>query len=604
MDTNRLAQLLFPDITGTPDKLEARYPDRNLPEGAQVTRMGPSPTGFIHLGNLYGAFVDERMAHGTNGIFYLRIEDTDDKRYVEGAVETITSALDFFGISFDEGAGQGTAKATESSATATGSTTTDLDPQTADDTADMGDYGPYYQSLRAEIYQTYVRDLVARGVAYPCFLTEEELAEIRKAQEAAGENTGIYGKYAEKSRNLSYEEIEHLLNEGKPYVIRLRSKGNAIDAEHCCSDPGACCEGGSGVRYVNHDGVMYIHLKDAIRGEVAMPANDQDVVILKANGIPTYHFAHVVDDHLMRTTHVVRGEEWLMSLPIHVELFERLGFELPTYCHTAVLMKIDDETGNKRKLSKRLDPELSLDYYRSEGYHPDAVKEYLMTILNSDFEEWRMDNQEAALEDFDFSVEKMSSAGALFDLNKLKDVSKEVLSRIPATDLADFLIEWAEECRPEIVSMLTDKGNPELAEILDIGRNGKKPRKDLVSGSQIIDFISYFYDGLFRIEDTIPEEVSDEDAREILKRYLETYDHSDDQSQWFDKIRAIATDLGYAAKPKDYKKNPDDYKGHVGHVSTVVRIAVTGRSQSPDIWEIQQILGEQATRQRIEALLV
>ena len=574
MDNNRLAQLLFPEIKTRPEDMEKRFPKRALSDGAQVTRMGPSPTGFIHLGNLYGAFVDERMAHKTGGIFYLRIEDTDDKRYVEGAVETITSALEFFDIKFDEGAGQ-----------------------------NNGDYGPYYQSQRAEIYQTYVKDLVARGHAYPCFLTEEELAEIRKAQEAAGENTGIYGRYAERSRNLSYEEVEHFIGEGKPYVIRLRSKGNGIDAEHCCNESGASCEGG-GARYVNHDGVMYIHLKDAIRGDVAMPANDQDVVILKANGIPTYHFAHVVDDHLMRTSHVVRGEEWLMSLPIHVELFQRLSFELPTYCHTAVLMKIDDETGNKRKLSKRLDPELSLDYYRSEGYHPDAVKEYLMTILNSDFEEWRMENQEASLDDFDFSVEKMSSAGALFDLNKLRDVSKDVLARIPASELADFMIDWAEECRPELAAVLSSKDNPDLSLILDLGRTGNKPRKDLVCGSQTADFISYFYEEYFKIEDTIPEEVSDDDAQEILRRYLDTYDHSDDQSAWFDKIRTIATDLGYAAKPKDYKKNPDEYKGHVGHVSTVIRIAITGRSQSPDIWEIQQILGEDRSRARIEALLV
>ena len=594
-NSEQLAQLLFPHIKETPGDLEDRYPARRLPEGAQVTRMGPSPTGFIHLGNLYGAFVDERMAHSTGGIFYLRIEDTDDKRYVEGAVETITSALDFFDISFDEGAGQGDAKATDNSDTTA---------------SDKGDYGPYYQSRRAEIYQTYVKDLVARGLAYPCFLTEEELAEIRRTQEANNENTGIYGKYAEKSRNLSYEEIEAGINAGRSYVIRLRSKGNAIDPTHCCGESGAECGGACGARYVNHDGVMYIHLNDAIRGEVAMPANDQDVVILKASGIPTYHFAHVVDDHLMRTTHVVRGEEWLMSLPIHVELFEALGFELPTYCHTAVLMKIDEETGNKRKLSKRLDPELSLDYYRSEGYHPDAVKEYLMTILNSDFEEWRMDNQEASLDDFDFSVEKMSSAGALFDLNKLNDVSKDVLARIPAVELAQFMIDWAQECRPQIAPLLAGKGNddPEdrdyLTKILDLGRNGKKPRKDLIHASQIFDFISYFFEDHFTIEDTIPEEVSDEDARQILNRYLDTYDHSDDQSTWFDKIRTIATDMGYAAKPKDYKKNPDEYKGHVGHVSTVIRIAITGRSQSPDIWEIQQILGEDATRRRIEALLV
>lgn len=578
MDNQKLAELLFPHITRTPEDLQRQYPPRNLPEGAMVTRMGPSPTGFIHLGNLYGAFVDERMAHQSGGTFYLRIEDTDDKRYVEGAVETITSSLDFFGIGFDEGAEIG------------------------------GAYGPYYQSRRAEIYQIFVRDLVRRGRAYPCFLTEEELAAIRAEQEANKETTGIYGKYAEQSRNLTLEEIAANLTAGKPYVVRLRSKGNAIDPAHCCRESGAVCEGVSGARYVNHDGTIYIHVKDAIRGEVSMPANDQDVVILKATGIPTYHFAHAVDDHLMGTTHVVRGEEWLMSLPVHIELFDALGFPAPVYCHTAVLMKLDDETGNRRKLSKRRDPELSLDYYRREGYHPRAVKEYLMTILNSDFEAWRTANPDMSLEEFPFSTEKMNSAGALFDLNKLNDISKDVLLRIPAEELADFLTDWARLTRPELVPLFTDEAGgygPEyLAKILDLGRSGRTPRKDLIFCRQIFDFICYFFDEYFHIEETVPENVTDEDAREILRRYLDTCDHSDDQSQWFDKIRAIAVGMGYAAKPRDYKKHPEDYKGHVGHVSTVIRLAVMGRTQSPDVWEIQQILGEDRTRARISALLV
>ena len=559
MDHARLAEMLFPQIKETPEEIEAKYPPRALPQGAKVTRLGPSPTGFIHLGNLYGAFVDERMAHLSDGVFYLRIEDTDDKRYVEGAVDTIISSLDFFGIRFDEGASA--------------------------DGGSTGDYGPYYQSQRGSIYQVFVKDLVARGLAYPCFLTEEELAEIRAAQEAAKETTGIYGKYAEKSRNLTLEEIESNLSKGMPYVVRLRSAGNTAD-----------------------DGsTRYIHVQDAIRGDVSMPANDQDVIILKATGIPTYHFAHVMDDHLMRTSHVVRGEEWLMSLPIHIELFQALGFEPPVYCHTAVLMKVDEETGNKRKLSKRHDPELSLDYYRTEGYHPQAVKEYLMTILNSDFEEWRAENPDAPLYAFAFAPEKMNSAGALFDLNKLNDVSKDVLLRIPAADLADFMAGWAKEARPELLPLLTEDGDGSgrdyLTKILDLGRDGKKPRKDLVFGRQIFDFISYFFDDYFRIEESVPEEVSDEDAAEILRRYLDGYDHSDDQSQWFDKIRQIAVDLGYAAKPKDYKKHPEDYKGHVGHVSTVIRLAVMGRTQSPDVWEIQQILGEERTRGRISALI-
>ena len=555
MDYNRLAELLFPSIDKTPEDYEAMYPERDLPEGAKVTRLGPSPTGFIHLGNLYGALIDERLAHQSGGTFYLRIEDTDDKRYVEGAVETVISSLRFFGINFDEGASED---------------------------GDKGAYGPYYQSNRGEIYQCFVKKLVQEGKAYPCFLTEDELAEIRAEQESAKVTTGIYGEYASKSRNLTYEEIEANINEGKPYVIRLKSTGTGN---------------------VPSEELKYIKVEDAIRGTVSMPENFQDVVILKATGIPTYHFAHVVDDHLMRTTHVVRGEEWLMSLPIHVELFEKMGWESPTYCHTAVLMKIDDENGNKRKLSKRKDPELSLDYYRNEGYHPEAVKEYLLTILNSNFEEWRMANPDTPADQFLFTTDKMSSGGALFDLNKLNDVSKDVLLKIPAAELTKFMIEWAREFRPKILPLF--ESDPEyLTRILDLGRDGKKPRKDLIYAKQIFEFISYFYDDYFRIEATIPENVSDEDAVEILTRYLETYDHSDDQSQWFEKIRQIADSMGYALRPKDYKKNPDDYKGHVGHVSEVIRIAIMGRSQSPDVWEIQQILGEERTVERVKALIV
>ena len=570
MDYNKLAELLFPDIQKTPADYEALYPPReNAEHGACITRLGPSPTGFIHLGNLYGASVDERLAHqskasdGTGGTFFLRIEDTDDKRYVEGAVETIINSLGFFDIKFDEGA--------------------------ALDGHDSGNYGPYYQSQRGPIYQAFVKELIRKGQAYPCFLTEDDLAAIRQEQEANKETTGIYGKYAEKSRNLSYEEIESNIAAGKPYVIRLKSSDTST------ANPD------SKVSYEDHDGVTYISIVDGIRGKVAMPANDQDVVILKANGIPTYHFAHVIADHLMHTTHVVRGEEWLMSLPIHVELFEKLGFELPVYCHTAVLMKIDDETGNKRKLSKRKDPELSLDYYRKEGYHPKAVKEYLLTILNSNYEEWRAEHPDADIDEFQFTTDKMSSAGALFDLNKLMDISKDVLLGIPAEELAAFMLNWAQEFKPQAAPLLENQEY--LSKILDLGRHDKKPRKDLIHAKQIFDFISYFYDEYFTIEERIPEQVSDEDAREILTRYLETYDHSDDQSEWFEKIRTITADLGYAVKPKDYKKHPEEYKGSVAHVSTVIRIAVMGRSQSPDVWAIQQILGEERVRSRISQLI-
>lgn len=557
MDYNKLAELLFPNIDKTPEDYEALYPARG--EDRVITRLGPSPTGFIHLGNLYGAFVDERLAHrgakaGNPGTFYLRIEDTDDKRFVEGAVETIINSLKFFGITFDEGAALPA-------------------PGQEYGTAESGSYGPYFQSKRGPIYQTFAKKLVSEGKAYPCFLSEEEIADIRAQQEAAKETTGIYGKYAEKNRNLTYEEIEANISAGKPYVVRLKSDGDT----------------------------SYFKIMDAVRGEVSMPGNNQDTIILKANGIPTYHFAHVIDDHLMGTTHVVRGEEWLMSLPIHVELFSKLGFEMPVYCHTAVLMKVDEETGNKRKLSKRKDPELSLDYYRKQGYHPQAVKEYLLTILNSNFEEWRMANPNADIDEFDFTTEKMSSAGALFDLNKLNDISKDVLLKIPADELADFILGWAKEFKPQIAPLLEDRDY--LTRILDLGRDEAKPRKDLIYASQIWDFISYFYDDYFVIQERVPEQVSDEDAKEILSRYLDTYDHSDDQSAWFEKIRTITADLGYAVKPKDYKKHPDEYKGSVAHVSTVIRIAVMGRSQSPDVWSIQQILGEDKVRSRISQLI-
>ena len=542
MDYNKLAELLFPHIDKTPEYYEEHFPKRVLPEGAKVTRLGPSPTGFIHLGNLYGAFADERLAHQSNGVFYLRIEDTDDKRYVEGAVETIIKSLDFFGINFDEGAL--------------------LDGET-------GSYGPYYQSRRGEIYQCFAKEMVKKGQAYPCFLTEDEINEIRAYQEANKLNPGIYGQFA-KCRDMSLEEIQSKIDAGVPYVVRLKSDGSVDEPAH-------------------------ITVEDGIRGELSMPENNQDTVILKTNGIPTYHFAHVIDDHFMRTTHVVRGAEWIPSLPIHVELFTKLGFEMPVFCHTGQLMKIDEE-GNKRKLSKRKDPELSLDYYRNEGYHPDAVREYLLTILNSNFEEWRIANPDAPVSEFDFTVEKMNGGGALFDLNKLEDVSKDVLVKIPSATLYDFIREWAEEFRTDLLPVLEDRAY--WLKVLDLDRTGEKPRKDLVKASQIIEYFRYFFE--YSKQDEFPAEAA-ADANEILTRYLDSYDHSDDQSGWFEKIRGITADLGYAVKPKDFKKHPEDYKGHVGHVSTVIRIALTGRAQSPDIWEIQQIMGEELTRERIKA---
>ncbi len=586
MNYEKLAELLFPHITKTPADWIAAFPPRVLPEGAKVTRLAPSPTGFIHLGNLYGAFTGERLAHQSEGVFFLRIEDTDNKREVEGAVEAVISSLAYFNVRFDEGA---------------------LGEMKNGKATDVGAYGPYYQSDRAEIYQTFAKQLVREGKAYPCFASEEELAAMRETQEAEKANPGYHGKWA-VWRNRPMEDIEAELAAGKKFTLRFRSEGIDISAADC--------------KLTEEEKASHMFtVTDGIRGRLTMPENYQDVVLLKQNGIPTYHFAHVIDDHLMGTTHVVRGEEWLSSLPIHVQIFSALGWEPPVFCHTTVLMKMDGDT--KRKLSKRKDPELSLNYYRSEGYHPDAVREYLLTILNSNFEEWRIANPDADWESFRFTTEKMSSSGTLFDLNKLNDVSKDVLVRKPAEELYAFLLDWAERygraydpktrmyCDPEDPAAadavdlyeLFRANEAKMLRILSIDRTGEKPRKDLVYAKQIVEYFSYFFDETFVPEDTFPEEVPAEDIPEILEGYLARYYPEDDNSVWFDKVRSYAEHLGYAGKPKDFKKNPELYKGHVGHVSTVIRVAVTGRRNSPDLWTIQQIMGEPLVQARIKRAL-
>lgn len=543
MNRNKeLAELLFGHITEQPEYYEEKYPARDLPEGAPVTRIGPSPTGFVHLGNLYNAIIGERLAHQNGGTFFLRVEDTDAKREVEGAVELVITAMDFFGIHFDEGA-------------------------TAD--GDCGSYGPYRQRLRKEIYQCYAKSLVEMGMAYPCFCSEQELSDMREKQIAGKLNFGYYGEWA-KCRNLSFDEIKAKIEAGEPYVLRFRSGG---------------------------DEKKHVEVFDGIRGALKVSENYQDFVLLKSDGIPTYHFAHVIDDHLMRTTHVVRGEEWLATLPIHVQLFDTLGFKRPIYCHTAVLMKMDGDT--KRKLSKRKDPELGLEYYRSEGYAPRAVWEYLMTVLNSNFEEWRTENPDAPIDEFKFTLEKMSNSGALFDIMKFEDVSREVLLRTPASEIYDEFAEWLREYDPEFYEIFT-RDREYSEKILDVGRSGNRPRKDLTSWKQARQFLSFYFPETFKIEDEYPERVSAEDRQEIFKRYLETFDFGDDNSEWFQKIRDITADMGYAVKPKDFKKNPDMYKGSVSDVSSVIRVALTGRTNSPDLWEICHIIGEDEMRARIE----
>ena len=524
MDNQKLADLLFPEELKTPEYYEEKFPYRKLPKGAEVTRMAPSPTGFIHLGNLYSALADERIAHRKKGVFYLRIEDTDAKRKVEGAVETIINVLRYFDIEFDEGAG-------------------------FEDSAEGNAYGPYFQRQRVEIYHTYVKELVKKGLAYPCFCTEDELSKVREQQEKDKVLTGYYGKYA-TCRNLSYEEIEKNIKDGKPYVVRLRSQGQP-DKE--------------------------ITFVDSIKGEIKLPENIHDIVILKQDGVPTYHFAHAVDDHLMRTTMVIRGGEWLASVPTHYELFNLLGFKMPKYGHTAHLMKFDEETGGKRKLSKRKDPELSLDYYRKDGYHPYCMKVYLLTLLNSNFEEWHDKFPDKDINEFPFSVDNMSKSGALFDKDKLHNICKNELSKLSEDEVYDFLYDWACENEPEKCKVwFADKEKMLAILRLYMGVGMKRRRKDLVYARQVFEMIAYFFD-LEQQQEKDEFKADKATVDEVLREYQASYSHDDDNSQWFNKLKEIADKLGYASDMKAYKADPEKYKGNVSDIAEIVRIAITGR---------------------------
>ena len=547
MDYNKLAELIFPDITGTVDDLEARFPKRDLPEGAKVTRFAPSPTGYMHIGGLYAAMISRKLAKQSGGVFYLRIEDTDEKRKVDGAVETIINVLRYFDIEFDEGAGF-----------------PDSDPVNA--------YGPYYQTQRVDIYHTFAKELVLKGLAYPCFCTEEELEAVRLQQEADKVLTGYYGKYA-VCRDLSLETIEENLKAGKPYVLRLRSQGSPENE---------------------------ITFTDSIKGEIKLPENIHDVVLLKKDGIPTYHFAHAIDDHFMRTTTVVRGGEWLASVPIHYELFHVLGFKMPKYAHTAHLMKFDEETGGKRKLSKRKDPELSLDYYRKDGYHPYTMKVYLLTLLNSNFEEWHEKFPDKDINEFPFSVDKMSVSGALFDKEKLHNICKNELSKLSEDDLYEFLHNWALENEPDMEKVwFADKEKLLAILRLYMGVGAKRRRKDFMYAKQIFELISYFFDG--ESAEEMDEFKLDEDmVSKILKSYLAKYDHNDDNSVWFNKLKEIADEHGFASDMKAYKANPENFKGNVSDIAEAVRIAVTGRANTPDLWTIVHIMGEEQMTERIK----
>ena len=541
MDYHALAALLFPDVTTTCEELEEKYPPRNVPEGAVITRMAPSPTGFVHLGNLVQGLTSERMAHQSGGVLFLRVEDTDAKREIPGAVEVLIESLKHYGIHFDEGA-------------------------TID--GDNGSYGPYRQRQRAGIYHVYAKKLVEEGKAYPCFCTEEELAAMREKQEANKETTGYYGAYA-IWRDRPMEDIQAQLAAGQPWVLRFRSTGDVS---------------------------RQFKFNDLVKGELTVTENNIDQVLLKSDGIPTYHFAHAVDDHLMRTTHVVRGDEWLPSLPFHIQLFQALGFKLPKYVHIGPLMKMDGNS--KRKLSKRKDPELALTYYKSEGFPVQAVYEYIMTLLNSNYEDWRRANPTAPATDFKFSPKKLNPAGNLFDYAKLCDVSKNEIAKMDARQVYTLLVEWAQEFDPDFAQKLT--ADPDFAvRILAIGRGGKKPRKDMATWADAKPYMGFFYDEY--LEAPVFEEKFEKAViRSALEKFLERFDFQDDATVWFDKVKEITQDLGFTTDMKAYKQNPDDFPGTVADVSTFLRLAVTGKTNSPDLYTVMQILGYERTVARIQ----
>ena len=546
MDYKDLANLIFPDAKDI-SYYEEKYPERNLPEGAVVTRYAPSPTGYVHIGGLYQSLVAIEVSKKTGGVFFLRVEDTDQKREVENGVTDIVNSLKDFDMMPDEGM--------------------------ISDTEEIGNYGPYKQSLRKDIYQAYAKYMIEQGKAYPCFCTPEDGEEMRKKQEAAKVRPGYYGVWA-KCRNLSVEEMAEKIKAGVPYIIRFKSPGRED-------------------RKIKH--------KDVIKGNVDFPENDQDIVIIKADGLPTYHFAHAVDDHLMRTTHVIRSDEWLSSVPLHLQLFHELGFKAPKYAHISPIMKNDN--GGKRKLSKRKDPEAAVSYYKEEGVPTDAVKEYLLNIANSTFENWRRANPDKPMEEFDFQLNKMSVSGALFDMVKLLDIGKTVISKMTAEEVYKYSLEWAEEFDKELAEMLEDK---EYAlKVFGIERGNKKPRKDIAKWSDVKENIEYMYDDKFygKIQEYPyqPAISEKEDISKILDLYIEKYyEENGDKQAWFDKIKALAVEMGYAGEVKEFKANPGMYKAHVGDVSTVLRVALTSRTNTPDMYEIMQILGKDRITKRFE----
>lgn len=539
----RMAELLLPDIYKEPGFYEDLYPARNLPEGARVTRVAPSPTGYLHLGTLFVSLINRIVAESTGGIFYTRIEDTDKKREVEGGIADIINGLKRFGIKIDEGF------------------------TSAD--GEEGEYGPYKQSMRGEIYRTFAKSLIKQGLAYPCFCTEEDLAEIREKQEAQKIRTGYHGEWA-KHRDITVDEAKALINEGKPFVVRLRSPGNEINK---------------------------VVFEDGIKGKIEMPENDEDFVILKSDGIPTYHFAHTVDDHLMRTTHVIRGDEWISSTPKHLQLFKLLGFKPPKYVHVSPIMKLDD--GAKRKISKRKDPEAAVHYFAEEGYRNLSVIEYLMTIAASDFEDWRRANPTEDYRKFKFNIKKMSASGALFDTNKLNDVSKTVVSRMTAQQVVAELISWANEFDPDFAAILK-KDMSYTERVFDIDRGGSKPRKDIIKWSDAKNYCSFLFDELYVPCYDLPEHIKTADAIKILDAYAKVYNPDDENSEWFEKVKSVCPAANFATDTKAYKADPSLYNGNPGDASTIIRVAITGRTNTPDLCSIMKVLGSKKVADRIE----
>ncbi|QUO32354.1 glutamate--tRNA ligase [Faecalicatena sp. Marseille-Q4148] len=546
MEWKEVAALIFDDVEKEAAEIEAAYPRRNLKEGACVTRFAPSPTGYMHVGGLYAALVSWRMAAQSDGVFYLRIEDTDAKREIEDGIGQIVSALHQYGIEFDEGP---------------------FEPE-------RGVYGPYIQSHRKQIYRAYVKRLMEEGGAYPCFCTEEALAAIRKEQEEKKEDMGYYGEYA-ACRKLSPEEAYERVKRGDKFVVRLRSNGD--------KEKKAVCH-------------------DLIKGDIELPENINDVVLLKTDGIPTYHAAHAIDDYLMGTTHVIRGDEWISSYPIHEQLFAAFGFPLPAYAHIAPIMK--SENGSKRKLSKRKDPEAAVSYYSEQGYPKESLIEYMLTIANSDYEEWRRDNPEADNSEFEFRLSKMSVSGALFDIVKLNDISKRVIAEKTEEQLFEEIKAWAANYDEKLSAIIEADEEKFKGSIKLWKYNGNKVRRDVGKWSDLSEMYPYLYNlektiDAYEFDETRPKE----DIIELLDAYLEGYEFDTDAEKWFEDVKVIAGAKNYCANKKEYKANPEAYKGMIADACGMLRVAVTGHKNTPDLYSIIQFVGKDIFEARVRACI-